>query len=41
MTTKNNEYYFANCIQSENRAADFESARTEVSLEILQKLNIL
>ncbi|WP_316840502.1 class D beta-lactamase [Pedobacter gandavensis] len=41
VTTKDNVYYFANCIQSANRAEGFEAARTQISFQILEQLNIL
>lgn len=41
VTTKDNVYYFANCIQTKDKTEDFESARTEITFQVLQQLNIL
>lgn len=41
VTTKDNVYYFANLIQSEGKTADFESSRTEITHQILEKIGVL
>ncbi|SHF09623.1 class D beta-lactamase [Pedobacter caeni] len=41
VTTKDNVYYFSNCIQTENRGADFANARQDIAYHILEELNIL
>lgn len=41
VTTKDNVYYFSNCIQTENRRNDFANARTDIVYDILDELNIL
>lgn len=41
VTTKDNVYYFSNCMQTENRGADFADARLNIVYDILDELNIL
>ena len=47
METKDNVYYFTNCVQTEsknlndaNRAISFDNSRTEIIYKILDKLNL-
>lgn len=41
VTTKNNVYYFSNCIQSNNKRSDFANARLDIVYDILDKLKII
>jgi len=41
VTTKNNVFYFANCIQSKDRNPDFNNSRIEIVNSILDELGIL
>lgn len=41
VTTKDNVYYFSNCIQSTEKRTDFGEARFEIASDILDELKIL
>lgn len=41
ITTLDNVYYFANCIQSSNGSADFKGARVNIAHNILKELKII
>lgn len=41
VTTKDNTYYFSNCIQTTIRNTDFANARLNIVYDVLDKLNVL
>jgi beta-lactamase class D len=41
VTTRNNTYYFSNCIQTSARRTDFNEARLQITYNILSELNVL
>jgi beta-lactamase class D len=41
VTTKDNVYYFSNCMQTENRGPDFADARLKIVYDVLDELKIL
>ncbi len=41
VTTKDNTYYFSNCIQTTNRNTEFANARSNIVYDVLDRLNVL